>query len=106
MPDVHLAGPLLEEQGMNSQEGTHFSDPEPLIHYENMIDGITASSILKLPYFWFKNPTQRRLHRIPHYRFFRFVRFRPSEITLWAQEFRKGNLKDASLEQKAGGIDA
>jgi hypothetical protein len=106
MPYVHLAGPLLEEQGMNSYERTHFSDPEPLTHYENMIDGLTASSILKLPYFWFKNPTQRRLHRIPHYCFLRFVRFRTSEITQWAQEYRKVNSKGASAGLSAGGNDA
>lgn len=91
---------------MNSYERTHFSDPEPLIHYENMIDGLTASSILKLPYFWFKNPTQRRLHRIPHYCFLRFVRFRTSEITQWAQEYRKVNSKGASAGLRAGGNDA
>jgi hypothetical protein len=71
-----------------------------------MIDGLTASSILKLPYFWFKNPTQRRLHRIPHYCFLRFVRFRTSEITQWAQEYRKVNSKGASTGLSAGGNDA
>ena len=91
---------------MNSYKRSHCPDPEPFFNSENMIDGLTASSILKLPYFWFKNPTQRRLHRIPHYCFLRFVRFRTSEITLWAQEYRKGNFKEALVEPNAGGIDA
>jgi hypothetical protein len=97
---------MLEEQGMNNYERTNSSDPEHFIQSENMIDGLTASSILKLPYFWFRNPTQRRLHRIPHYCFIRFVRFRTSEITQWAQEYRKVNIKDASVEMNSGGMDA
>ena len=31
---------------------------------------------------------------------------RTSEITLWAQEYRKGNFKEASVDPNAGGIDA
>ena len=89
---------------MSTYTRTHATEADPLIHGENMIDGLTASSILRLPYFWFRNPTQRRIHRIPHYCFYRFVRFRPSEITHWAQEYRNGNIKVDP--EDSGGSDA
>ena len=63
---------------------------------EVMIDAQAASFLLKLPFYWFKNPRQRGIYRIPHYSFYKLVRFKPSEIMLWAKEFGQANFRDGS----------
>lgn len=61
-------------------------DLAPFTKSEVMIDSKAASFLLKLPFFWFKDPSQRTKHRIPHYHFYKLVRFKPSEIMRWAKE--------------------
>ena len=72
MPDVCVARPLLEEPSMNTQTT------------ETMIDGREASIALRLPYYWFRDPTQRSRYRIPHYVLGGLIRYRLSELSQWA----------------------
>ena len=72
MPDVWLARPVLEEPSMNTQTT------------ETMIDGREASIALRLPYYWFRDPTQRSRYRIPHYVLGGLIRYRLSELSQWA----------------------
>ncbi len=69
---------------------------ETFIQSEVLIDAQAASFLLKLPLYWFKNPRQRGIYRIPHYMFYKLVRFKPSEIMLWAKEFGQSNFRDGS----------
>jgi Uma2 family endonuclease len=72
MPDVRLARPLLEVASMNSNTN------------EPMIDGRQASIALRLPYYWFRDPTERSRYRIPHYVLGGLIRYRLSELSQWA----------------------
>lgn len=74
---------------------------EPFMKSEVMIDAKAASFLLKLPYFWFKDTTQRSKHRIPHYHFLKLVRFKPSEIMNWAKERGQTSTgRESTLNQK------
>jgi hypothetical protein len=72
MPDVRVARPLLEDASMNTQTT------------ETMIDGREASIALRLPYYWFRDPTARSRYRIPHYVLGGLIRYRLSELSEWA----------------------
>jgi hypothetical protein len=72
MPDVCLARPLLDDPSMNTQTT------------ETMIDGREASIALRLPYYWFRDPTARSRYRIPHYVLGGLIRYRLSELSEWA----------------------
>lgn len=52
---------------------------------EPMIDAKHASAALRLPYYWFADHSMRRRYRIPHYLLGGLVRYRLSELSLWAQ---------------------
>ena len=51
---------------------------------EAMIDGREASIALRLPYYWFRDPTARSRYRIPHYVMGSLIRYRLSELSEWA----------------------
>ena len=51
---------------------------------EPMIDGREASIALRLPYYWFRDPTARSRCRIPHYVLGGLIRYRLSELSQWA----------------------
>lgn len=51
---------------------------------ESMIDGREASAALRLPYYWFRDPTARSQYRIPHYVLGGLIRYRLSELSEWA----------------------
>ena len=72
MPNVRLARPLLEYASMNTNTT------------ETMIDGREASIALRLPYYWFRDPTARSRYRIPHYVLGGLIRYRLSELSEWA----------------------
>jgi len=58
---------------------------ETMREVETMIDACQAASALRLPYYWFSHCTVRTTKRIPHYVLGRLVRFRLSELTVWAK---------------------
>ncbi len=72
MPDVRVARPLLEDARVNTKTN------------ETMIDGREASIALRLPYYWFRDPTERSRYRIPHYVMGGLIRYRLSELSEWA----------------------
>ena len=51
---------------------------------EPMIEGRQASIALRLPYYWFRDPTGRSRYRIPHYVLGGLIRYRLSELSQWA----------------------
>lgn len=54
------------------------SQPEP------MVDARVASVALRLPHYWFSDPTMRERYRIPHYAIGSLIRYRMSELYDWA----------------------
>lgn len=56
---------------------------------EPMVDARHAARALNLPFHYFLKPASRRLHKIPHYRIGRTVRFRLSELQVWSARFRQ-----------------
>ena len=51
---------------------------------ESMVDARVAASTLRLPYYWFADNTMRAKHSIPHYVLGGLVRYRLSELCVWA----------------------
>lgn len=51
---------------------------------ESMIDAKQASAALRLPYYWFADHAMRTKYRIPHYLMGGLVRYRLSELSVWA----------------------
>ena len=51
---------------------------------EPMIDAKQAAAALRLPYYWFRDPTARSRYRIPHYVMGGLIRYRLSELSEWA----------------------
>jgi hypothetical protein len=51
---------------------------------EPMIDSRRAAAALRLPYYWFSDHLMRDKLRIPHYRIGGLVRYRISELSVWA----------------------
>ena len=49
-----------------------------------MIDAKQAAAALRLPYYWFADSVMRTKYRIPHYLMGGLVRYRLSELSLWA----------------------
>lgn len=80
MPNVQLAGPLLEGDAMSE----HAHPAPPMDTGEPMIDARQSAVSLCLPYYWFADRTMRAKHRIPHYLLGGLVRFRQSELAAWA----------------------
>ena len=52
---------------------------------EAMVDATQASSAMCLPYYWFANAQVRKAKRIPHYQLGGLVRYRLSELLMWAK---------------------
>lgn len=77
MPDVRVAGPLLENNTMK-----HFYSQPPVV--EPMVGAQYATQALGLPLHFLTKPRSRTSKRIPHYRVGQMVRFRMSELTTWA----------------------
>ena len=63
-----------------------YSMPAPV---EAMVDARHAARALNLPFHYFMRPASRKLHRIPHYRIGRAIRFRLSELASWSARFRQ-----------------
>lgn len=51
---------------------------------EPMIDAKQAAAAMHLPYYWFADHKMRSKYKIPHYLMGGLVRFRPSELSVWA----------------------
>lgn len=49
-----------------------------------MIDARQAAVALRLPYYWFADSFMRNKYRIPHYMMGCLVRYRLSELSVWA----------------------
>jgi len=91
MPDVRVAGPLLEIAIMNDNN----IQTQPATAGEPMIDAKQAAAALRLPYYWFADHAMRAKYRIPHYLLGGLVRYRLSELTAWAVKARTPQGHDA-----------
>jgi hypothetical protein len=76
VPHVRVARPLLEDDMSNDTQFTGGVDP--------MIDAKQAAAALRLPYYWFADHQMRSKYRIPHYLLGGLVRYRLSELSMWA----------------------
>ena len=72
-----MARPLLEDAIM-TDNNTSENGIEP------MIDAKQAAAALRLPYYWFADHAMRSKYRIPHYLLGGLVRYRLSELSVWA----------------------
>ena len=52
--------------------------------HEGMVEATLAAAAMRLPYYWFSHNTMREKLRIPHYLLGNLVRYRMSELALWA----------------------
>ncbi len=68
--------------------------------HESMVDAKQAAAALRLPYYWFADTTMRAKYRIPHYVLGGLVRYRMSELSLWAASHP---VSQRSGESPAGG---
>lgn len=53
---------------------------------EAMIDARQAAAALQLPRYWFTDRKMRSRYRIPHYLMGSLVRYRTSELAVWATQ--------------------
>jgi len=83
-----MARPVLEDTAMTNK---HDIDTTR-IHAEPMIDARQAAASLRLPYYWFSDAAMRAKHKIPHYQLGALVRYRLSELCVWAA--RHGGIHD------------
>ena len=60
------------------------SKKAPIEQVEPMIDAKQAAAALRLPYYWFADHAMRTKYRIPHYLMGGLVRYRLSELSVWA----------------------
>ncbi|WP_045770437.1 hypothetical protein [Xanthomonas albilineans] len=58
--------------------------PHPVERIEPMVDAKHAAAALRLPYYWFADQAMRSKYRIPHYVLGGLVRYRLSELSVWA----------------------
>lgn len=72
---------------------------------EPMIDGREAASAMRLPYYWFRDPTARAQHRIPHYLLGGLVRYRLSELAAWAARSNAVQSHGVGLDAASGQED-
>ena len=87
MPDVQLAGPLLEASAMKR------TLPQPPA-VEPLVDARYAARALNLPLYYLTKPRSRELRQVPHYRIGRTIRFRLSELDTWAVRFRQRSVAE------------
>lgn len=62
----------------------HRQDPAPAPTAETMVDAKDAAGAMRLPYYWFSDQAMRNRQRIPHYVLGGLVRYRLSELAIWA----------------------
>lgn len=84
MQALPLAGSLLGVAGMSIPE--------------NMVDSRIASTTLQLPHYWFADRAMRAKLRIPHYLIVGVVRYRLSELVVWAS---RANVRKTPLNEEA-----
>jgi hypothetical protein len=94
MPDVRVARPLLEDDMSNDKQ--FIGDVEP------MIDAKQAAAALRLPYYWFADHAMRTKYRIPHYLLGGLVRYRLSELQVWASHHARAMARSASDGSEEG----
>ena len=94
MQVLRMGRALLEDQPMRKR---HSQSPLP-IQLEQMIDAKQAAAALCLPYYWFSDQAMRSKFRIPHYLMGSLVRFRLSELTIWANQNSAAQKRPISLE--------
>jgi hypothetical protein len=87
VPDVRLAGPLLEGRRMTTPSVDH-------VLGEKLVDARSAAMSLNLPLHWLAQKQQRKHRGIPHYRVGKLVRFKLGELLAWMQ----AQQPDASTE--------
>jgi len=78
--------------------------PQPATGVEPMIDAKQAAAALRLPYYWFADHAMRSKYRIPHYLMGGLVRYRLSELSVWASrsavaQGRPAGDTDAAVEE-------
>jgi hypothetical protein len=73
MPDVLVAGPVLEEDAMSD------------VHMlgERLVDAREAALCLNLPTYWLTYAKERLRLGLPHYRVGKLVRFKLDELADW-----------------------
>ncbi|MEY3740440.1 MAG: hypothetical protein RLZZ192_1116 [Pseudomonadota bacterium] len=79
MPDVLLAGPVLEKYQMKKP----INNP---ILAERLIDVREAAYFLNLPMYLLTHPKERERIGVPHYRVGKMVRFKLNELMDWMKE--------------------
>ena len=77
---------------------------QPATGVEPMIDAKQAAAALRLPYYWFADHAMRSKYRIPHYLMGGLVRYRLSELSVWASrsavaQGRPAGDTDAAVEE-------
>jgi hypothetical protein len=60
---------------------------------EALVDARDAAHQFNLPVRWLTQPKERRKHGIPHYQVGTLIRFKPSELAVWAEV--RGSLEHA-----------
>ena len=96
MPDVRMAGPLLEDAIMTDNNKSENG-------IEPMIDAKQAAAALRLPYYWFADHAMRTKYRIPHYLMGGLVRYRLSELSAWAA--RSAAVQDRDAQDAAASVE-
>src|SRR5574340_130635 len=96
MPNVRMAGPLLEDAIMTDNNKSE-NGVEP------MIDAKQAAAALRLPYYWFADHAMRTKYRIPHYLMGGLVRYRLSELSAWAA--RTAAVQDRDAQDTAASVE-
>ena len=81
MPDVRVAGPVLEDS-MTPVTGHH-----PL--FERLVDAQEAAHCLNVPVYLLTPPEERARLGIPHYRVGELVRFKLQELMRWIESQQK-----------------
>ena len=76
MPDVRMAGPVLEECTMTPSSITD-------VLGERLVDASEAAHCLNLPMYLLTHPKERQRLGIPHYRVGKLVRFKLQELEAW-----------------------
>ena len=69
----------------------------PVQGIEPMIDAKQAAAALRLPYYWFADHAMRARYRIPHYLMGGLVRYRLSELAVWASQTSAARGRDQSV---------
>jgi len=82
MPDVLVAGPVLEARIMTPVLPHH-----PL--FERLVDAQEAAHCLNVPVYLLTHPEERTRLGIPHYRVGKLVRFKLDELLGWIESQQK-----------------